>query len=270
MIESPNDTVLVNLDDHLLTITLNRPTALNALNYDMNYALNQITKSIIDHSEVRVIIIRGAGDHFMAGGDLKSFKAKSDAEPDRVAFSAQFQELVLEAQKPIRLLRRMRQPVLASVHGSAAGYGFSLMNACDMVIAADNAVFTIAYSRIGVSPDGGSTWTLPRIVGYRRAFELMALSDRFDAETALRFGLVNNVVDLSILDVETTKLARQLASGSAYAIGNTKELLSRSSRLDLEEQLSAETVSFVDCASQPDFEEGLTAFIEKRPAQFNR
>ena len=188
---------------------------------------------------------------------------------DSKAFAEKFEKFVPEAQAPIRRLRSLRQPVLASVRGSAAGYGFSLMNACDMVIAADNAVFTIAYARIGISPDGGSSWTLPRIVGYRRAFELMALSDRFDAATALQFGLVNRVVALSDLDEETASLAGRLVAAPAVAIGNTKQLLALSPGRDLEEQLAAEGDSFVECAAQPDFEEGLNAFLEKRPAKFN-
>ena len=269
MIESPNDTVQVELNNHLLTITLNRPDMMNALNRDMTTALGEITESIPKESDVRVVLLQGAGDHFMAGGDLKEFQVMRENVSDSKAFAKQFEEFVPEAQAPIRRLRSLRQPVLASVRGSAAGYGFSLMNACDMVIAADNAVFTIAYSRIGISPDGGSSWTLPRIVGYRRAFELMALSDRFDAATALQFGLVNRVVALSDLDEETASLAGRLVAAPAVAIGNTKQLLARSPGHNLEEQLAAEGGSFVECAAQPDFEEGLNAFLEKRPAKFN-
>ena len=269
MIESPNDTVQVELNNHLLTITLNRPDMLNALNRDMTTALGTITESISKESDVRVVLLQGAGDHFMAGGDLKEFQVMRENAVDSKAFAKKFEKFVPEAQAPIRRLRSLRQPVLASVRGSAAGYGFSLMNACDMVIAADNAVFTIAYARIGISPDGGSSWTLPRIVGYRRAFELMALSDRFDAATALEFGLVNRVVALSDLDEETASLAGRLVAAPAVAIGNTKQLLARSPAHNLEEQLAAEGDSFVECAAQPDFEEGLNAFLEKRPAKFN-
>ena len=270
MIESPNDTVRVELDNHLLTITLNRPDMLNALNRDMTEALGVVTEAIPQEPAVRVVLLQGAGDHFMAGGDLKEFQVMRGNAPDSKAFAKKFEEFVPEAQAPIRRLRGLRQPVLASVRGSAAGYGFSLMNACDMVIAADNAVFTIAYARIGISPDGGSSWTLPRIVGYRRAFELMALSDRFDAATAQQFGLVNRVVSLSDLDEETTSLADRLVAAPAVAIGNTKQLLARSPGRNLEQQLAAEGDSFVECAAHPDCEEGLTAFLAKRPAQFNR
>jgi len=269
MIESPNDTVRVELDNHLLTITLNRPDMLNALNREMTKALGVITEAIPQEPTVRVVLLQGAGDHFMAGGDLKEFQVMRENASDSKAFAKQFEEFVPEAQAPIRRLRSLRQPVLASVRGSAAGYGFSLMNACDMVIAADNAVFTIAYARIGISPDGGSSWTLPRIVGYRRAFELMALSDRFDADTALQFGLVNRVVDLSVLSEETASLADRLVAAPAVAIGNTKQLLAQSPGRNLEEQLAAEGDSFVECAAQPDFEEGLNAFLEKRSAKFN-
>ena len=270
MIESPNDTIKVELRESLLTVTLNRPTVLNVLNRDMTDALAVVAEQIISDSDVRVVLLRGAGNHFMAGGDLKWFQAMRDLAPNQTQFAREFEHLVPEAQKPIRLLRSIRQPVLASVRGSVAGYGFSLMNACDMVIAADDAVFTIAYSRIGTSPDGGSSWTLPRIVGYRRAFELMVLGDRFDAETALQFGLINRMVTVSNLEQETAALTKRFLNAPAFAIGNTKRLLAQSAHSNLEQQLSAESESFVQCTSHPDFEEGLTAFLEKRRARFNR
>ena len=193
----------------------------------MTDALCAITEQIPHNSDVRVILLQGAGDHFMAGSDLKSFQVMRNLTSDHARFVKNIKELVQQAQKPIRLLRDLRQPVLASVHGSVSGYGFSLMNACDMVIAADNTVFTSAYSQIGASPDGGSSWTLPRIVSYRRAFELMILGDRLDVTTALQFGLINKVVGTSRLKEETIALADRLVNAPALAIGNTKQLLSR-------------------------------------------
>ena len=270
MIEPPNDTIAVELKNNLLTVTLNRPTVLNALNQDMINALTDVTQQIITDSDVRVVLLQGAGDNFMAGGDLKSFHEMRKLAPDQATFAKKFEQLVPEAQKPIRTLRKLRQPVLASVRGSVAGYGLSLMNACDMVIAADDAVFTVAYSRIGASPDGGSSLTLPSIIGYRRAFELMALGDRFDGNTALQFGLINKLVSISSFEEATAALAQRLLDSPAFAIGNMKQLLGRSSQTELEKQLSAEEISFVQCASHPDFEEGLLAFFEKRTAHFNR
>ena len=157
MIESPNETVRVESYENLLTITLTRPHALNSLNLDMTEALSTITAAIPQESNIRAVLLKGAGEHFMAGGDLKLFKKMHDNSPGRSSFAQLFKELMPKVQAPIRELRRLPQPVLASVQGSVAGYGFSLMNACDMVIAANNAIFTTAYARIGASPDGGST-----------------------------------------------------------------------------------------------------------------
>ena len=159
--------------------------------------------------------------------------------------------------------------MLASVQGSVAGYGFSLMNACDMVIAANNTFFTIAYPRIGASPDGGSTWTLPRVIGYRRTFELMALGDKFDAPTAHAFGIVNQLTELGQLEKQTTELAQRLVAAPALAISNTKKLLFDSPGNSLEQQLSREGECFVECSEHADFEEGINAFLDKRSPNFN-
>ncbi len=270
MIKSPNDTVIVDLKDNVLTITLNRPKVLNALNRDMAEALAAITQSINQKSNIRVVRIEGAGEHFMAGGDLKYFQTIKDNSSDRNAFANRFKDFIPDAQAPIQHLRNLSQPVVASVHGSVAGYGFSLMNACDMVVAANNTVFTIAYSLIGTSPDGGSSWTLPRIVGYRRAFELMALSDRFSAETALQYGLINEIAALDTVEKTVADLVKRLVSAPELAIAETKRLLARSPHQTLLEQLADEEVSFAQCAAHPDFEEGISAFLEKRSPRFNQ
>jgi 2-(1,2-epoxy-1,2-dihydrophenyl)acetyl-CoA isomerase len=261
-----NDTVKYELSDGVATLTLNRPEALNALNGDMVAALEDLVPRIETDANARCLVLRGAGDHFMAGGDLKQFQRELDQPPE--AIKRGFEDLLGRFHMVVRSLRRMPKPVLASVRGAAAGGGFSLMLAADLAIAAEDAYFTLAYCLIGASPDGGSTHHLPRIVGLRKAMELALLGERFDAAAAARLGVVNWVVPAEDLDAETARVARRLAQGSAEALGRTKQLLVRSFETPLDGQLSAEADSFADCAAAPDFAEGIAAFIEKRPARF--
>jgi 2-(1,2-epoxy-1,2-dihydrophenyl)acetyl-CoA isomerase len=162
----------------------------------------------------------------------------------------------------------MDKPVIAVVHGAVAGFGLSLMLACDFALAADNAYFTMAYCHIGLSPDGGATWSLPRLVGLRKATELALLGERFDARTAATLGLVNRVVPLAELNREAELLAARLAAGPAAALARTKALLQSSFDHSLDQQLGAEKRAFAACAAEPDFAEGLAAFAEKRQARF--
>jgi 2-(1,2-epoxy-1,2-dihydrophenyl)acetyl-CoA isomerase len=164
----------------------------------------------------------------------------------------------------------MPKPVIAAVSGAAAGFGMSLMMACDLVIAADNAYFSLAYALIGASPDGGSTFALPRTVGAKKAMEIALLGERFDAATAERLGLVNRVVPLAALDQETSKLAARLAAGPSAVYGRTKALLNGSLNASLETQLQREAEAFAQSAAEPDFAEGIRAFIEKRKPQWQR
>jgi 2-(1,2-epoxy-1,2-dihydrophenyl)acetyl-CoA isomerase len=258
--------VLSSTASGVTTITLNRPKALNALNRDLTLGLREAVFAAEHDPAVRCLVIRG-GEHFMAGGDLKWFsdllEGRSPAEK-RVLF----EQFIHEVHALIISLRRMPKPVVASVRGAAAGFGLSLVMACDLAMAADSAYFTLAYSLIGVSPDGSSTFSLPRIVGMKRAMEIALLGDRFDAAAAERLGLVNRVVPAAELEAETAKLAARLASGPTAVYGRTKALLNSSLDHSLEEQLQREAESFAQCASEPDFTEGLHAFLEKRKAQF--
>ncbi len=168
----------------------------------------------------------------------------------------------------IYLIRRLPKPVLASVQGACAGLGVSLVLAADLALAADSAFFTLAYSRLGTTPDGGATYFLPRTVGSKRAAELAMLGDRIDAATAERYGMVNRVIPADRLAEETRAWATRLANGATGAIGRTKALLSASGGRDLESQLQAEAVSFSLCSDSDEMAEGVKAFIEKRPPDF--
>ena len=158
--------------------------------------------------------------------------------------------------------------MLASVQGAAAGFGLSLMLACDLIIAADNSFYTTAYLQLGTTPDGGGTFFLPRAVGLKKATELLMLSERIDAQTALGLGLINRVVALADLEQETCRLAERLARGPTRAYANAKRLLNASVAPALQDQLDREAVSFADCAATEDFAEGVHAFLDKRRPNF--
>jgi 2-(1,2-epoxy-1,2-dihydrophenyl)acetyl-CoA isomerase len=258
--------VLTSTEGAIRTITMNRPKALNALNRELTLALREAVFAAEQDRAVRCVVIKG-GEHFMAGGDLKWFHenlAKYPAEQVKPTFET----FIHEVHAMIVALRRMPKPVLASVAGAAAGFGLSLVMACDLAIAADSSYYTLAYSAIGVSPDGGSTFSLPRLVGLKKAMEIALLADRFDAATAERLGIVNKVVPAAELDAQTAKLAARLAAGPTAVYGRTKALLQRSLDNPLEAQLQREAESFAQCATEPDFTEGIRAFVEKRKPTF--
>jgi 2-(1,2-epoxy-1,2-dihydrophenyl)acetyl-CoA isomerase len=262
----PDPVVLVAREGGVATITLNRPQALNALDRELTAALREAVFSAENDAGVRCVVLRG-GEHFMAGGDLKWFKTLAEGRTS-AENRVQFEAFVHEVHALILSLRRMPKPVIASVRGAAAGFGMSLMMATDLAIAADSAYFTLAYTLIGVSPDGGSTFSLPRSVGQKKAMEIALLGERFDAATAERLGLVNRVVPSSSLDAETGKLAARLAAGPTAVYARTKALVNGSLNATLESQLQREAEAFAQSASEPDFIEGLAAFIEKRKPQF--
>ena len=262
----PETIVLVSREAAVATITLNRPHVLNALNRELILGLRDAVAAAEHDETIRCLILHG-GEHFMAGGDLKWFKELTAARP-ATETRKEFEALVHEIHALILSLRRMPKPVIAGVRGAVAGFGMSLMMACDLVVAADRAYFSLAYTLIGATPDGGSTFALPRTVGQKRAMEIAMLGDRFDAATAERFGIVNRVVPTASLEAETAKLASRLAAGPAAALARTKALINASLNSTLETHLQREADAFVQTALEPDFQEGLNAFLEKRKPKF--
>lgn len=261
-----SEELLVEVRDRIAWVTLNRPQALNALNDPMRQALIEGFEALEEDDGVRCVVLRGAGEHFMAGGDIKGFHQRLGDGPE--ALHDHFACGIPRLHRAIAALRRMPKPVLASVQGATAGFGLSLMMAADLAIAAEDAFFTLAYCRIGTSPDGGGSYHLPRIVGVRKAMEIALLGDRFDAATAARLGLVNFLVPRADLAAETERLARRLAEGPTLALAGAKQLINQSLDSDLATQLDAEAESFARCAASADFAEGITAFVEKRQAAF--
>lgn len=250
----------------IVTATLNRPESRNALSDEMVRTLDEAFAAGERDPSVRAYVIRGAGDHFMAGGDVKKFYANraKPAEERRAGTERSVHQLHLLIYR----MRRAPQPIVASIRGGVAGFGMSLMMACDLAIAAEDAFFTLAYCHIGLSPDGSSTWSLPRIVGTRKAMELALLGERFPAAEALRLGLVTRVVPVAALGDETAKLAARLAAGPGRAYAHTKRLIDASLGNSLETQLQMEGVAVADCMASSDLNEGVTAFVEKRPPRF--
>jgi 2-(1,2-epoxy-1,2-dihydrophenyl)acetyl-CoA isomerase len=261
--------VLVSVADGVGTITLNRPQVLNALNNALAEALTNGLLALEADPAVRVVVIRGAGDHFMAGGDVGYFYRKLAEFPDRETLRPIIVAMVEHAQRIALILRRMPKPVIASVGGACAGFGLSLVMACDLAIAADNAKFTLAYIHLGTTPDGASSFHLPRIVGQKRAAEIALLGDRFGGADAERWGLVNRVVPIAELEAATAQLAARLAKGPSLAYARTKALLNQADDNTLEEQIAAETEAFASSAVSADFAAGVSGFIEKKPPAFH-
>ena len=255
--------VLVERRGAIATVTLNRPERLNAIDRGLGEALRETMLALELDGAVRAVVLRGAGAGIMAGGDLNVFREHMGADLDRVIL-----DITHAFHDAIVSMRRMAKPVIASVHGACAGAGFSTAMACDLVIAADTAFFTLAYSLIGASPDGSSTFFLPRLVGMHKAMELVLLADRFDAAKAAELGLVNMVVPESALEAETATLAERLAAGPTVAYGRAKALLNRSLGSDLADQLDAEAQNIAACSATRDFAEGVAAFLEKRKPSF--
>ena len=253
----------LSIDEHSIAwIEFRRPESLNAISVTLAEQLLAATRQIDTIGTVRVIVLSGAGRAFMAGGDLTAFRT----DPDTAHRTAR--NLIKPLHAALKLLAQGDAPILASLHGAVAGAGMSLALGSDLAIAADDAEFTLAYGRIGASPDGGGSWNLSRLVGLRRATEIALLGDTIDAATAHQLGLVNRIVPRAELQLQTRMLATRLAQGPTKAFGETRRLLRASSNRSFEEHLDAEQEAFVRCALSRDFAEGVTAFFERRSANF--
>ncbi|MBI4205034.1 MAG: enoyl-CoA hydratase/isomerase family protein [Betaproteobacteria bacterium] len=256
------ETVLYAARDGVASITLNRPEVLNALDADMIRRLKDAAEHAAGEPSVRVILLRGAGRAFLAGGDVATFHANLTRLPQMVA------TLAGELHRAVLALRRAPKPVVASVHGAVAGAGVSLTAAADFVIAAADTAFTLAYSRIGASPDGGATWFLPRLAGYQKTLELMLLPEPVDAAVMRELGVVNRVVAAAELEQETSRIIERLAAGPTLAYAETKMLVNEAFGRSLAAHLDEEAQAFARCAATRDFAEGVTAFVEKRAPVF--
>lgn len=259
-----DDILGLTIADGLAEITLNRPAQLNAINCDLAERLVEALAAIEADTSVKVVMLKGAGRAFMAGGDLKDFHEAGERAPEAV------ERLIVPFHKIIRALKTLRAPVIAAVHGAVAGGGVALALACDFVIASKDAVFTPAYLKIGTNPDGGTTWSVTRLLGERRALEWLMLGESVEAEKAAELGLINRVVAREDLDKEARALADRIAAGPAQAHASLKRLVWQATTTSLDDQLAAEAAGFVTLAATPDFREGVAAFFDRRPPRFGK
>ncbi len=258
------ETIEVRTDDHICTITLNRPEVYNALNDKLTFELQDALKAAGRDREGRVVILTGAGKAFCSGQDLGDLKEKY--VPGYVPHLGD--DLRRRYNPVVKRIREMDKPVIAAVNGVAAGAGLSFALACDLRIASEGASFIEVFINVGLIPDSGSTFTLPRLVGLSKAMELCFTGDKVSAQEALRIGLVNQVVPAEDLTQETEKLASKLAALPARGIALTKRLLNQSFDHDLGQQREAEAFAQETAGMTADHTEGVVDFIEKRKPQF--
>ncbi len=257
-----NQTILLEINNSIATLSFNRPQAMNSYNLELAQAFAEATETVKNDPTIRAVLLRGNGAMFMAGGDIQFFSQHLDEMADQVSVMMPY------VKQTVLNLQTMSKPVLASVHGSVAGIGMSFMAACDLVIAADTTKFTLAYGALGISPDGGASYFLPRLVGTKKAMQLALFSELFDAQTAQEMGLINWVVPEAELNTQTEKYAQKLAKGASLAFAEMKQLINQTGDNSLSEQLELEEKSFTKCAQSDDFKEGVRAFLAKRKAEF--
>ena len=258
---SSEPAVLLGIADRVAEIRFNRPARLNAIDVEIAEGFAATVQAALSDESVAVIVVSAEGRAFMAGGDLAHLRAG----PDR---ARALSELVDPMHAALRALAASPKITIGSLKGPVAGGGMSLALAFDLVIAAENTTFNFAYAKVAASADCGGSWSLPRLVGLRRALEIALLSDTIDAETAHRLGIVNRIVTDDRLADETQALARRIASGAGVALGEIKQLMRQSGERSFEAQLDAEAQSFTRCTATDDFSEALDAFFGRRAPQF--
>jgi len=255
-------TLLFDVKDHVAHITLNRPEALNAINREWAWDLMHAILQCDEDPTIRAVVISGAGSHFCAGGDLKSFTAQGKGLPLHI------KEVTTYLHAAISRMVRMKAPVVAAVHGYAVGAGMSLALACDFVLAARSARFSVAYTRVGLTPDGSMSYFLPRTVGLKRAIELTLSNRMLTAEEAFGLGIVTRVVPGEELLAQASQLAIQLASGPSKSFGAAKRLMRTGWNETLETQMENESRTIADIARTEDTQEGIAAFVAKRTPKY--
>ncbi len=255
-----NNTILFELDGHVARITLNRPKAYNSFNREMALALQSRLDECRDDPRVRAIYLSGAGKAFSAGQDLQ--EAAADDAPEMTA-------ILNEHYNPIiRRIREIEKPVAAAVNGVAAGAGANIALACDVVVAAESASFIQAFSKIGLIPDSGGTFFLPRLIGFQKASALMMLGDKVSAREAERMGMIYEFYKDEEFAERSWELARRLSLMPTKGLGYTKRALNRSFSNELERQLAVEDELQSAAGRTEDYREGVNAFLEKRKAVF--
>ena len=256
--------VTLDIDGPVAILKLDHPEVMNAVSMDMLGGLGEALDAVDDRrSDVRCLVITGAGRAFCAGANLQGRDNQKPGSRSNAGVT-----LETGYHPFLRRLRNLHCPIVTSVNGAAAGAGMSFALMGDMILCARSAYFLQAFRRIGLVPDCGSTWLLPRLVGRARSVELSLMGERLPAEKALEWGLVNRVYDDAALMDETMKLARELADGPTIALSLIRRLYWESSDNSFEDQLDLEQQMQRRAGAAEDFKEGVTAFLEKRPAKF--
>jgi 2-(1,2-epoxy-1,2-dihydrophenyl)acetyl-CoA isomerase len=262
------ETLLYEVDQSVATITLNRPAVLNAVNSQMIEELQAVLDIIRDDAAVRAVVLTGAGRGFCSGADLKARQRVQPSETPQNTSNAGAHHLQRTFNPLILAIRTIEKPFLAAVNGVAAGAGCNLALACDIVLASDAARFGNVFTRIGLIPDCGGHFFLPRLIGFHKAAELMFTGDIIDAHEAVRIGLINRVVPQAELAKQSRELAERLARGPTRAIGLCKRTLNLGINADLAGVLDAEAEGQAVARQTEDHWEGVQAFLEKRSARF--
>lgn len=268
MTSAPTDEapLLIERDGPVVRLVLNRPKAGNAINVEMAKALMDAAIECDEDPTVRCVVLTGAGRMFCVGGDVKLFSSAGDRIPHLL------KELTSYLHSAVSRLARMQKPLVTVINGPAAGAGFSLALLGDIALASRDASFTLAYGKLGLSPDGGSTWLLPRLIGLRRAQELMLTDPTLTAQEAADLGLVTRVCDADdaseALSAQAAALADKLSRGGVQAWGRTRDLLLSTYGASLESHLEAEARAIALAGRGAESREGIAAFVERRPADF--
>jgi 2-(1,2-epoxy-1,2-dihydrophenyl)acetyl-CoA isomerase len=252
-------TILVDRADGIVTITLNRPDALNALDLVMREELAETLYTIRDDPEIKAVVLTGAGRAFCAGGDIKSMGGYTVVTG---------RARIKKAHRWLLELVNLEKPTIAAVNGVTAGIGCNLALACDIIYASDQARFSQAFVKIGLVPDGGGMYFLPRAVGLQRAKELVFTGDFIEAQEAERIGLVARVMPHAELHARVSDLARRITQNAPVAVSLAKGVLNKSLNVDLPTLLEMEALAAASCIATADHEEGVRAFVEKRRARF--
>lgn len=253
--------IILKHHEGISTIVLNRPDLMNVLTFDMLRELKQGLQFCDSNIETKVVILTGSGRAFSAGGDIRTMASELN--------STETLRFIEASADIIRLIRSMEKPIISAVNGLAVGAGFNYALATDLVIASERATFMQGFSKIGMIPDAGGTYLLPRLIGLHKAKEICYTNELIDATKAEGMGLINRVVKHDDLEKESMELARQLVKGPSRAIGLSKLLLNRSLDSDLDNALAAEAYAQVVLMQTDDHREGISAFLEKREPKFH-
>ena len=253
--------IQLNIKNQVAFISLNRPEVFNSFNREMALLLQKTLDDCESNTEIRAIVLTGNGKAFCAGQDLKEVTSPE--------LNPGFKKILEEHYNPIiTRIRNINKPIIAAVNGVAAGAGANIALACDVVVASDKVSFIQAFSKIGLVPDSGGTFFLPRLIGFQKASALMMLGDKVSAEEAEKLGMIYKVIPSDVFSEEVEKLASKMANMPTQALGFIKQMLNKSMTNTLEEQLDLEGKLQIESAHSEDYQEGVNAFVEKRKPNF--